>query len=148
MKNTIDLNFEALINAPVEKVYSTMLNKNTYEVWTEPFCKGSTYQGEWTVGSKIKFIDPSNSGMYSEIAENRKNEFVSIKHLGYIQAGVIDTESDKIKAWAPSFENYTFTEENGQTKVQVYLGVEKEYENMMSELWFKALEKLKEICEN
>lgn len=142
------LNFSITINAPVEKVYKTMLELDTYKEWTAAFEPTSYYEGDWTPGSKIKFLSARGGGMYSEIAENKQNEFVSIRHLGMIDAnGVIDTESDAVKAWAPSYENYTFVGKGNETEVKVDLGVPEEWEEMFNESWPKALLKLKEICE-
>ena len=142
------LNFSITINTPVEKVYKTMLALDTYKEWTALFEPTSYYEGDWTPGSKIKFLSGSGTGgMYSEIAENKPNEFVSIRHLGMIKDGVIDTESDEIKAWAPCYENYTFVDTGNETEVKVDLGVPEEWEEMFNESWPKALLKLKEICE-
>lgn len=47
--------------------------------------------------------------MTSEIAESRKPEFISIKHLGVVLAGKEDTTSEEAKKWAPAYENYTLT---------------------------------------
>ena len=118
MKNLTDLHFEININAPVEKVYKTMLEKPTYEEWTASFMEGSTYEGEWAEGTKMKFLDPRGSGMYSQILEVRENEFVSISNLGEIKNGVIDTESESVNTWAPSLENYTFTGLGDKTKLE------------------------------
>ncbi len=142
------LNFSITINAPVEKVYKTMLELDTYKEWTTPFEPTSYYEGDWTEGSVIKFLSARGGGMYSEIAENKQNEFVSIRHLGMIDAnGVIDTQSDAVKAWAPSYEKYTFVGKENETEVKVDLGVPEEWEAMFDESWPKALLKLKEICE-
>jgi len=81
------------------------------------------------------------------IAENIPYEFISIQHVGFIKDGVEDTESPEVKAWFPAFENYTFTETNGVTTLQVALDTAPEYEKDMDEAWPKALEKLKNICE-
>lgn len=142
------LNFSITIKAPVEKVYKTMLEQDTYKEWTTAFEPTSYYEGDWTPGSKIKFLSARGGGMYSEIAENKQNDFLSIRHLGMIDAnGVIDTESDAVKAWAPSYENYTFVGKGNETEVKVDLGVPEEWEEMFNESWPKALLKLKEICE-
>lgn len=142
------LNFSITINAPVEKVYKTMLALDTYKEWTTPFEPTSYYEGDWTEGSVIKFLSARGGGMYSEIAENKQNEFVSIRHLGMIDVnGAIDIESDAVKAWAPSYENYTFVGKGNETEVKVDLGVPEEWEEMFNESWPKALLKLKEICE-
>lgn len=57
--------------------------------------------------------------------------------------GVEDTESEEAKKWTPAFENYTLSETDGKTKIEVDLDTNEEY----AEMWPKALEKLKEISE-
>lgn len=101
----------------------------------------------WDKGSKIKFADGSGDGMYAEIAENRLHEFISIRHLGMVIDGKLDTESEEVKKWAPAYENYTFSSLNGGTKVMIDMDIMPEYEAMFKEMWPKALEKLKELAE-
>lgn len=85
------ITFTTIINAPREKVWNTMLEKDTYQEWTVPFHEGSTYDGNWEEGSEMKFIGPSEDGsiggMYALIAVSRPYEFVSIKHLGEFKDG-------------------------------------------------------------
>lgn len=145
MKKT--LHFSIMINAPRMKVWSNMLEKESYEQWTSVFSAGSTYQGSWEVGSPIRFVGPGGDGMISEIAKNRLYEFVSIRHLGWIMQGKEDTESPEVKGWVPAYENYMFSDENGMTKVDVTLDVTELFEKDMQDAWPKALLKLKEICE-
>ncbi len=142
------------INAPVEKVWHTMLDDATYRQWTAPFNPGSFFEGDWSEGSIIKFLgsdehgDATASGMYSRIAENRQHEFVSIEHLGFIDLeGNVDTTSDEVKKWTPAFENYTFTAKDGGTEVIAELDIAEEHKDMFDEMWPKALELLKEIAE-
>ncbi|HEX5685844.1 MAG TPA: hypothetical protein VFY73_17610 [Ideonella sp.] len=86
--------------------------------------------------------------MTSEIAENRPNEFVSIRHLGYIaDDGVEDTSSEAIRALAPAYENYTFTATPQGTKLTVDQDMAADFEGM-GEAWPKALETLKALCES
>ncbi len=149
--NTI--HFSIQINAPREKVWDTMLNQNTYRQWTAPFNpSGSYYEGSWDQGAEIRFLGPSEDGsapggMFSRIHENRKPEFVSIEHLGIIENGVVDTTSEKVKAWTPAFENYTFTEHEGGTLVTVDLDVNEEYQAMFEEMWPQSLQILKQLAE-
>lgn len=145
MKNT--LHFSIDINAPKENVWNAMLGDETYRIWTSVFAEGSQYKGSWEKGASIQFVDPTGSGMASEIAENIPYSFMSVRHIGFMQNGVADTESDAIKAWLPAYENYTFTEEDGVTTVNVDLDVTEDFEKDMADRWPKALEKLKEICE-
>ena len=143
------LNFAVSINSPKEKVWRTMLDQNTYRQWAAAFAEGCYYEGSWEKGEKIKFLGPGGGeGMTSEIAENRVFELVSIRHLGYIMNGVEDTESPEIKAWAPSYENYTFIESNGATEVRVEMESTDELAEMLAGLWPKALENLKMLCES
>jgi uncharacterized protein YndB with AHSA1/START domain len=145
------LHFDVFIQASREKVWNSIVHEEPYRVWTAPFHEGSTFEGGWNTGDKIKFIAPeedgSRSGMISEIAESRFPEFISIRHLGMLYNGVEDTSSEEVKKWAPSYENYTLTEENGFTHFQVALDSSEEYVEMFNEMWPKALEKLKEVAE-
>jgi hypothetical protein len=145
------LHFSIVINAPKAKVYETMLQDKTYRIWTEAFTAGSHYVGNWSEGSKILFLAPDKEGkvggMVSRIKENRKNDFVSIEHLGVVSDGKEDTTSEAVKPWAGSLENYTFKENNGQTEVLVEMDITEEYKEMFEGMWHKALQKLKEISE-
>lgn len=144
------LNFSAIINAPKEKVWHMMLDRPTYEIWTTAFAEGSTYAGSWDKGAKIQFIDAkSGDGMHSEIAENRPYEYVSIRHLGMLHNGQPDTESDMAKNWKDAYENYTFTEQDGKTKLDIEIQMEPqpEFEAMFSEMWPRALTLLKDLAE-
>lgn len=85
--------------------------------------------------------------MTAEIAESRPGEFVSIRHLGLVSHGVDDTETPAARAWTPAYENYTLTEKDGMTEVVVDLDTSKEFAEMVSSTWPKALQRLKEICE-
>ena len=141
------LHFSVTINAPKEKVWTVMLDPEGYKAWTDAFAAGSYFEGSWEKGQSIKFLGPEGDGMTSVIAEYRPFEFVSIKHLGYVKNGIEDTESPEIKAWAPSFENYTFSENKGVSEVKIDVDVDSEWEEDMEQAWPKALAKLKMICE-
>ena len=138
---------DILIHAPREHVWRTTLYSPTYERWTATFCEGSRYEGNWEVGTPIRFCGPNGDGVVAEIAEHRPAEFVSIRHLGMIQNGVEDTTSEAVRAWAPCFENYHFADEAGGTRLRVDCDVFGEYENWMAETWPKALQQLKSLCE-
>lgn len=146
------LHYETKINAPVKKVWHTMLDDKTYREWTTIFNpNGSYYEGTWDAGSDIRFLGPDENGnlggMVSKIIENREYEFVSIKHIGMIMNGIEDTTSDEVKKWGDAYENYSFSEENGITTVKVDLNAEDDWEDMFNETWPKALENLKAIAE-
>lgn len=150
MKET--MHFEAVINAPVSKVWDTMLGPETYKEWTQEFDPTSYYEGTWEKGSKIKFLGSEGNGMLSEIAENDLHKFISIKHLGELKNGVEDTTSDAVKMWLPAFENYTFVDKGEETQLLIDMEMESSpasasMKEMFEVMWPKALARLKEICE-
>jgi len=148
--------FSIAINAPVKKVRDTMLDDATYRQWTAVFNPaGSRYQGDRSQWSKILFLwanpeDPNSlGGMVSTIAENRLHEFISIEHLGEVHNGVEDTTSDRAKSRAGAHENYTFSEKDGITTVDVALDMDtaQDFADEMAKMRPQALNKLKELCE-
>ena len=147
------LQYSIVINAPKEKVWKTMLNKDTYEKWADVFMPGSSYVGDWTEGSKILFIAPDEtdkmSGMVSLIKENRQCEYISIESVGIVSDGEEDTSSQEAKEWAGSLENYTFKDLDGKTELQVDLtmDVDRQMLEMFEKTWPKALNKLKKLAE-
>ncbi len=149
------MHFSIVINAPKEKVWKTMLDKDTYKKWTDVFMPGSHYVGDWSKGSKILFLAPDEtgkmSGMVSQIKENQPYEFVSIENIGIVQDGKEDISSKEAKEWAGALENYTFKEIDGTTEVLVDLfaveDVADNYKEMFQDMWRKALQKLKELAE-
>lgn len=143
------LNFEIEINASREKVWNILLGKDSYSVWTAPFCEGgtSTAETDWKKGSKVIFSDGGNSGMVSKIAENVPNEFISIKHLGMVKDGVEDYDSDEVKKWGDAYENYTLQEIDGKTLLLIELDIAEDWKGFMSASWPKALQIVKELAE-
>lgn len=86
--------------------------------------------------------------MVSEIAANQKNEFVSIRHIGFKSNGLEDTSSEAIRSWMPAYENYTLLPLQGGTKMVVDLDVTSDFEEDMNQAWPKALNLLKKLCES
>ncbi|MCZ3364994.1 MULTISPECIES: SRPBCC domain-containing protein [Methanobacterium] len=124
------MHFSIVIDAPKEKVWKTMLDEDTYRLWTDVFMPGSHYVGEWSEGSKILFLAPDESGkmsgMISRIKENRKYEYVSIEHRGEVEDG-----KEKEMEWAGALENYTFHEKDDKTEVLVDMDANEEFKEML-----------------
>jgi hypothetical protein len=149
------LQFTVNINAPLNKVYDTMLgisNKASYEQWTALFNPTSSYEGNWQQGEKMLFIGVDEKGekggMVSRIAAIIPGQFVSIQHYGLVVAGTEITTGPEVEKWANGLENYTFKENNGLVSVTIDLDTVEEFIDYMNENYPKALNKLKEICEN
>jgi len=146
------LETSVFIKAPKEKVWDTMLAKDTYQEWTKAFNMTSRFEGDWSEGSKIIFLGTDENGeneggMVSRVAVNRPYEYLSIEHLGIIKNGIEDTESEEAKSWAPAFENYTFTEKDGGTEVVVDQDMDAKYIAEFTTMWQQALQTLKELAE-
>jgi len=142
------IQFVTTINAPVTTVWRLMISPESYKRWASSFAEGTYFEGSWEQGAKIKFLSPpSGDGMVAEIAENRANEFISIRHLGTFSNGVEDTTSESVRSWAPACENYTFIGVPEGTKLVIELDVPGEWVEYMSEAWPKALALLKKLSE-
>ena len=116
------------INAPKEKVWEVLWDLDAYRAWTKAFSESSTVQTDnWKEGSKLLFHDGNGSGMVSEVAANRPNEYMSFRHLGMVKNGIEDTTSDEVKIWAGSMENYTLKGENGSTELIIDMDINDEY---------------------
>lgn len=146
------LNFEVKINAPAQTVWATMLEDATYREWTSAFSEnGSYYEGDWNQGSEIRFLGPDDDGslggLIATVEESRPHEFLSLRYLGQIVGGVDDRTSDAATAFIGAHENYSFTESDGVTLVEVELESEDDWADMLKDAWPGALAKLKELAE-
>ncbi len=142
------INFTERINAPKEKVWQTLWTDENYRKWTSAFCEGSYAETDnWKEGTEVRFLGPGESGMFSKVAENKPNKFMSFEHLGEVTNGVVDTTSDKVKAWSGSKENYTLTENDGITTLVVDMDIADEYKEMFEKMWPKAMENIKALAE-
>ena len=146
----MDFNIE--INSTREKVWDVLFGEKTYPIWTTAFSEGSNVKTDWQKGSKALFVDASNRGMVSKIADNVPNEFMSIEHLGMYDNGVEDYESEHVKIWAGAKENYTLTDVDGKTHLHIYMEMDESEANkqmieMFNGMWPKALAKVKELAE-
>lgn len=78
------LEFEIQINATPEKVWETLFTQDSYKKWASAMNEGTYFEGNWEVGSIMKFLDPQNNGMYNLVTENIRFKVLGMKHLGWI----------------------------------------------------------------
>lgn len=141
------LQFKTTINAPREKVWDILWTDETYRAWTSVFGEGSHAVSDWKKGSKILFLGGEGTGMVSRIDDLVPNEFMSFQHLGEVKDGVEDTTSERVQKWAGGRENYTLKTVDGNTELTVDLDIPEEFKEMFSEMFPKALNKIKELSE-
>lgn len=139
--------FKTVIDAPREKVWDILWGKETYPAWTSAFAEGSNAETDWKKGSKVYFTDGSGQGMVAFIDEKIPNEYMSFRHVGQLVDGKEDMESEKVKEWAGSMENYTLKQVDGKTELTVDMDINDEWAQYFLETWPKALDKLKELSE-
>lgn len=140
--------FEKLINAPVEKVWKRMLDRETYIEWVGASWPGSTYTGKWEQGEKISFAGEDGSGTLAEIRQLRRNELISATHVAILlPGGIEDRTSDLAKNWVGIVEEYHFESKGNATLLTVEITTNPEWEQMFNDGWPAALDKLKEISE-
>lgn len=135
------------IGATASRLYRLMTAPDTYGQWTSAFAEGCYFEGSWQQGQAIRFLSPGGDGMVAEMAENRPDEFISIRHLGLVTNGVEDTSSEAVRAWAPAYENYHFETTAQGTTLRVELDVADEWASFMNEAWPRALAQLKALAE-
>jgi uncharacterized protein YndB with AHSA1/START domain len=145
------IKFEYFINASPEKVYRLMLAPESYKKWTAAFNPGSHFRGSWDEGSSIHFIGTdeqgNEGGMVSRIQKNIPAECVCIEHLGMLLDGKEILEGPEIELWAGVLECYYFLPNGSGTTLKVEMDTIQSYEAYFSETWPKALEILKQLCE-
>jgi hypothetical protein len=108
--------YKTTINAPVIKVWDTMLQPETYKEWSGAAWPDSYYEGEWKAGTNIRFIGPDGSGTLASLLEVRKPEFISARHVAILlPGGIEDRNSEAAKGWVGIMENYTFKEKKVAT---------------------------------
>jgi uncharacterized protein YndB with AHSA1/START domain len=146
------LHFEIMIEAPATEVYQVMIDPKRYNEWTSVFNPTSQFKGSWDKGKKIIFFgeDPdsgSTGGMVSQIKENIPGRYISIEYKGIVKDGIEITTGQEAEKWAGSMENYTFTEKNGKTILEIDLDSDNELSKYFQSTWPKALQVLKHMCE-
>ncbi len=141
------LTFDIIIAAPRAAVWATMIDPQTYQTWTAPFCEGSRFQGAWDQGAHIQFLGPDDRGMFSEVAEHRPAEYISLRHLGMVENGRIDASSEMASAWVGAYENWRFDEVPEACRLVAEVDTPPAYELYMQEKYPQSLMVLKFICE-
>ncbi len=139
------LKYSININATKEKVWETLWNDSTYREWTAAFTSGSYAVSDWNEGSKIQFLSPNGSGMFSVIDKKIINQQMRFKHLGEIKNG-----NEEVKDWGEALENYNLTDTNGITQLDVELtmNANEQFESYFNNTFPNALALVKQIAEN
>ncbi len=144
---TKSLSFSVTIGVSREVVWQVLFDDESYRRWSSGFAEGSHVKGDWSEGSTLRFLTPSGDGMVSVVGERRPHEYMSVKHIGVVNEGVDDTESDEVKAWAPSYETYALRDVAAGTALTVNMEAPDQYEGYFEEAWPRVMEAIKSLAE-
>lgn len=126
-----------------EKVWDALWQEENYKNWTSVFMEGSYAESDWKEGSEIRFLSPGENGMFGIIEKMIPFEKMYFKHLGEIQNGVKQAETYGEEAT----ERYDLKEENGKITLSATMNAPEEYLIYFTNIFPKALKKIKEISE-
>jgi uncharacterized protein YndB with AHSA1/START domain len=145
------LHFEIVIDNSPGNIFRLMIEDKGFRKWTSVFNAESRFSGSWEKGGEIMFLgteaDGSTGGMVCRIRENIPGKFLSIESLGEIVDGREASTYDNDSAWNGSLENYSLKPEGDRTLLCVDTDVPPDFRPYFTETWPKALQKLKELCE-
>lgn len=137
------LQFTIEINAPKEKVWDALWIDKNYRAWTAAFHEGSHYESDLQEGSRIYFLGPDRNGMFGVVEKNIPYEKMHFLHKGEVKNGVEQEETYGENA----IEQYDLEENNGVISLTVSMNAPEEYIVYFTDVFPKALGKVKEITE-
>lgn len=146
-QNLIRLDFEININATIEKIWDTLWNPNKINDWLKVFEESTYVVGNIEEGENIRFMNGNNSGMNTIVHSKITNKQVIFRHIGYIENGEV-VVSDESKAWENAMEGYVITQSDNGCKLIVFLDTTEKYVDYFQPVFKKALEFIKDKCEN
>ena len=136
------LEFEIQINATPEKVWETLLTQDSYKKWASAMNEGTYFEGNWEVGSIMKFLDPQNNGMYNLVTENIRFKVLGMKHLGWILKGELSPQN-----WEDSTLNYILEPSENGTLLKGTVNSLDEFVEFFNSKYPQIFEHIKRLAE-
>ena len=141
------LEFSIDIKANKSTIWKALWNKNAYREWAAVFFDGSyAVTNNWKEGSKVHFLAPDKSGIYSIIEKHILNEYIEFKHIGSVIAGEEQPLNNETKTWSGSTEIYKIMVNKDTNILKVEIDVMTEHLEFMANTFPKALEVIKKNC--
>lgn len=141
------LQFSIDIKVDKAKIWEALWNDSSYCDWASVFFEGSyAITDNWKEGSKVLFLAPDQSGIYSIIETHIPNKMIMFKHIGSVVKGKEQPIDDETKAWSGATEIYTLTEGTDCNTLTVEIDILDEHLDFMKTTFPKALEKVKHNC--
>ena len=141
------LKFSIEIKAAKAAIWDALWSDSSYRQWAGVFAEGAYVISEhWEEGSKVLFLSPDQSGIYSIIETHIPNEVIMFRHIGNVVNGKEQPIDDESKKWSGATEVYTLTEGTETNTLTIDIDVMDEHLDFMSERVPIALEKIKKNC--
>lgn len=142
------LKFTIDIAAQKSKIWEALWDDNSYRKWAGVFFEGSYAVSidNWAVASKVHFLAPDKSGIYSRIEKHIPNQYIEFKHIGNVVDGKEQPSDDEVKKWSGATESYEIIEGKYTNTLRIDIDVMNEHFEFMTKTFPKALEVVKNNC--
>ena len=139
------LRFSIDINTERTAIWRALWNESLYREWAGVFFDGSyVVTDEWKEKSKVHFLGPDQSGIYSIIEKHIPNKIIHFKHIGNVIGGVEQPVDDDTKKWSGTTEIYRLIESKNAIKLEVEIDIMDEHKEFMIKTFPQALKKIKD----
>lgn len=141
-----EISFSITISATPERVWKILWQDNTFRDWAGLIDPGTYMVGEMKEGNIIQFISSENGyGVTSKVDKLVANEFLLLSHKS-------DTKNngtqEREEQWSGGKESYLLTQDEGKVILTVKFDVPEELEEMFTQLYPAALERIRTLSEN
>ncbi len=138
------IELERCFEATPELIWELIVDPDHYRYWIRAFSEGSKFVGDWSQGSRIRFVmeDESGleSGMLSEVVASEWPRHISVRHIGLVMNGIEDYDNPETKLWTPAYENYTLEPyEGGRCTFKIAQDIPESHEEEFIAYWQAAL---------
>ncbi len=140
------LYFEQMINASPHVVWSILWEDATYRKWTAVYSEGSYAVGAFREGSRIHFLGPDGSGIYSDVVRMAPEEQMRFKHIGEIK-NFQEQEIATGESWYGAIEQYDLEEQESGTLLKMILDTTSSFAEFMKATCPKALARVRTLAE-
>ena len=136
------------INAPAEKVWEVLTEREYTTQWAPEFNGGSQFhlESEWRLGSPVFWKDSAGKIIV-------EGNVTALEFEKLLRFTVFDTRSKRPPVTDADGITYQLSEENGKTSLQILQGdfsvmpEGEKYRDMSAEVWDRVLPKVKELAE-
>jgi hypothetical protein len=141
------LEFSIDIKAEKTTIWKALWDESSYRKWASVFFEGSyAVTDNWEEDTKVHFLAPDQSGVYSIIEKHIPNKIIQFKHIGNVVGGKEQPIDDETKKWSGASEIYALTEGKDTITLAVEIVVLNEHLEFMTNTFPHALEKIKNNC--